>query len=419
MRAILVAAALFWGALAASSQAPLTPSALRNHPAIRYQQTPPADAVALLNARLREGEAALAFDQRNGYLRAALEALDVSPTSQVLVFSKTSFQARRIGPANPRALFFNDTLAIGWVRGGEVLEVAAQDPAQGTIFYTLEQNETSSPPQFKRDLICIQCHTWEATANVPGLFLGSAFPDAAGSPLYVPVHSVDHRTPFELRWGGWFVTGRHAIPHHLGNATVAPGQPYEAMVSASTVNVDSIDRWFDSAGYPSPGSDLVALLVLEHQVHLLNLLTRLGWETRIGEASGRQLDEAVRELVDYMLFVDEHPLPGPVAATPFAADFARRGPRDRLGRSLRDLDLQTRLMRHPLSFLIYSAPFDALPDAARRAVYARLWAVLGGEETDPRYAAVVREREAIIGILRDTKPDLPVYFRSGSGTSAE
>lgn len=412
--AIAAAAAVWLGVTAASTQAPLSPSAMRNHPAIRYQETPPRDAVAALDARLRQGTAALRFEPGTGYLHSVLQALDVAAESQLLVFSKTSFQARRIGPSNPRALFFNDTVAVGWVRGGEVMEFIAQDPTQGSIFYTLEQND-AGPPRFRRDLSCVQCHTWEATANVPGLFLGSAFPDPDGAPLYVQVYSTDHRTPFDLRWGGWYVTGAPAGARHMGNATVAPGAPYEAMVTADRVPLASLAGRFDLTGYPSPHSDVVALLVLEHQAHLLNLLTRLGWEARIGGDATRSLDDVVRELVDYMLFVDEPALPAPVPPSAFAASFASHGPRDARGRSLRDLDLRTRLLRYPCSYLIYSAPFDALPVAARQAVYARLWAVLSGTERDNRYAALDHaDREAIVQILRDTKPDLPAYFEAAA-----
>lgn len=417
---IAIAGAGWLTAAAGSGQSPLTPSAMRNHQAIRYQQTPPEDAVAILDDRLRRGEARLEFDSTTGYLRSVLKALNVSEDSQILVFSKTSFQARRIGPDNPRALFFNDTAAVGWVRGGEVLEFVAQDPRQGAIFYTLEQTPAAKP-QFHRDLSCVQCHTWEATGNVPGMFLGSNFVDTDGAVLYSQVYSVDHRTPFEARWGGWYVTGRHEMPAHIGNGLVRPGEPLEGMMRPETVHVTSLRGRFDPTGYPHPdSSDIVALMVLEHQARLLNLITRAGWEARLGPEAGRPLGEAIAELADYMLFADEQPLAAPVAGTSsFADTFQRGGPRDSKGRSLRDLDLQTRLMRYPCSFLIYSAPFDALPDSVKGGVYARLWDVLSGKATGPRYAHLTaHNRAAIVEILRDTKSGLPDYFRTGSLTGS-
>jgi hypothetical protein len=409
----IAATAAGWlaGLWVGTGQVPLTPSAMRHHPAIEYQQTPPQDAVTDLNERLRRGDVQLRFEPTTGYLRSVLEALKVPEDSQLLVFSKTSFQARRIGPANPRALYFNDTVSVGWVRGGEVLEFIAQDPRQGAMFYTLEQ-EPTAVPQFSRNLSCIQCHTWEATANVPGMFLGSGYPAADGSLLYAPVYSSDHRTPFDLRWGGWYVTGRHSLPRHMGNATAAPGVQLYDMVSPKTVNVTSLEGRFDTSGYPSAHSDIVALMVLEHQARMLNLMTRVGWEGRVGTDAGRPLRESVEELVDYLLFVDEAPLPGPVeGGSTFARTFPRQGPRDSKGRSLRDLDLGKRLMRYPCSFLIYSAPFDAMPPVVKRDVYARMWAILSGAATEPRYARLTAaDRQAVLGILRETKADLPAYF---------
>jgi hypothetical protein len=166
-------------------------------------------------------------------------------------------------------------------------------------------------------------------------------------------------------------------------------------------------------GYLSPHSDIVALLVLEHQAQMLNLITRVGWEVRAGAAdAGRPLDRAAAQLVDYLLFVDENPLPGPIAGTTtFAAQFNTTGPRDSRGRSLRDLDLHRRLLKYPCSYLIYSESFDAMPPAAKAAVYARLWEVLSGRETGDRYAVLTpADRQAILEILRETKPGLPDYF---------
>ena len=409
----IATAAAAWAlvSIVSSGQAPISPAALRNHPAIGYQTRTPDDPVARLNARLARGEAALTFDPQNGYLRSVLDQLQVPTESQLLVYSKTSFQAPRIGPSNPRALYFNDTVSVGWVRGGEVLEFAAHDPSQGTIFYTLDQH-AGAPPRFSRQVICVQCHTWEATLDVPGTFVGSVVPATDGSVLYVPAYSIDHRTPFDLRWGGWFVTGGHALPHHLGNALVSAGGTIEDAVTPSSVHVTSLEGRFDPAGYAGAHSDIVALMVIEHQARMLNLITRTGWEARVGADAGRPLSAIVNELVDYLLFVDERPLPGAVeGSSPFARVFAARGPRDSRGRSLRDLDLRTRLMRYPCSYLIYSEPFDALPPAAKQAVYARLWAILSGAERDARYDRLTEaDRRAVIELLRETKPDLPAYF---------
>ena len=408
----LASAASVWAiaVLAGSGQAPISPSALRNHPAVRYQSATPHDPIARLNARLRSGEAALAFEPTTGYLRSVLAALQIPVESQLLVYSKTSFQAHRISPANPRALYFGDTVSVGWVRGGDVLEFAAHDPTLGTVFYTLEQ-KPGGVPEAVRQQVCVQCHTWEATLDVPGVFVGSVVAAADGSVLSVPAYSIDHRTPFDQRWGGWFVTGSHEFPRHLGNTLVGSGGTIEDSISPATVHVESLEGRFDPTGYVSTRSEVAALLVFEHQARMLNLITRAGWEARVGAAAGRPLSTIVNELVDYMLFVDEPPLPGPARLSPFSKGFAQRGPFDTRDRSLRELDLRSRVFRYPCSYLIYSDPFDALPDHARAAIYARMWAVLSGAMDDERYRRLTAaDRRAVVEILRDTKSDLPGYF---------
>jgi hypothetical protein len=114
-----------------------------------------------------------------------------------------------------------------------------------------------------------------------------------------------------------------------------------------------------------------------------------------------------------MLFVDEPTLPGKFESTSgFQAKFAATGPRDRQGRTLRQLDLEKRLLRYPCSYMIYSRAFDQLPDAAKEAVYARLWDVLAGKEKGSKYAKLSSsDRAAIVSILMETKPALPAYYR--------
>jgi hypothetical protein len=417
---ILVAASLAWLATAAiaSGQLTLGPLELRNHPNVSYMTAAVTDPVVRLQERIRRGEVRLTAEPTRGYLRSLLAALDVPAESQVLVFSKSSFQAARINPQNPRAIYFNDQVAVGWVRGGDVLELAVQDRAMGTVFYTLTQpGETGGEPRFARNNVnCVQCHTSDTTMNVPGWFIGSVYPEKNGMVAYGPAFTTDHRSPFDIRWGGWYVTGRHAGTRHLGNAVLDGSTDFGSMVTPASVHTQSLEGRFDPDGYLSPHSDIVALLVLEHQARMLNHITRVGWEARMGKDAGRPLDQSVSELVDYLLFVDEAPMPGPIEGpTAFARNFARQGPRDSSGRSLRDLQLNDRLMRYPCSYLIYSEPFDALPADAKALVYKRLWAVLSGEGQGTRYARLTPDvREEIIEILRATKKDLPSYYFSAT-----
>jgi hypothetical protein len=417
-KGILFAAVIWLGAVGAVSGQLRHPSLLRNHPAIGYASTPTRDAISELNRKVVSGELTLEADGPSGYLRSVLDALDIPVESQILVFSKTSFQAPRIGPKNPRAIYFNDTVSVGWVRTGEVLEFAAQDPALGTIFYTLSQ-EPDRAPRFERNDSCVSCHSSEATHYIPGMFVGSVFPGVDGTTMYGPAYTTDHRKPFDIRWGGWFVTGTHSADRHMGNAVATDSTDLGAMITPATVHVSSLDGRFDMTGYPSPHSDLVALLAIEHQAEMLNLITRIGWEARIGAGeAGRPLTAAAAELVDYLLFVDEAPLPGPIAGTTaYATNFAKHGPRDRKGRSLRDLNLQDRLLKYPCSYLIYSEPFDALPAAAKAAVYERMWEVLSGKDRSAPYLRLTpADRQAVIEILRDTKDDLPAFFADAGST---
>ena len=392
------------------------PSLLRNHPAIKYATTETADPIAQLDRKLASGEVTLTAEGPAGYLKAVLNALKVPVESQVLVFSKTSFQAPRITPSNPRAIYFNDTVSVGWVRGGEVLEFVGQDPRQGAVFYTLSQS-TEGKPRFARNDACVTCHASDATHYVPGMFVGSVFPGPDGTTMYGPAYTTDHRSPFEVRWGGWFVTGTHKAARHMGNAVAHDSANLAAMITPQSVHVTDLTGRFDPTGYPSLHSDLVALMVLEHQAKMLNLLTRVGWEARIGsKEAGRSLESAAAEVVDYMLYIDEAPLPGPITGTSgFAKYFAAQGPRDAKGRSLRDLSLDTRLMKYPCSYLIYSEPFDAMPADAKAAVYARLWEVLSGADSSDRYSRLTAaDRDAIVEILQATKKDLPAYFIGAS-----
>jgi hypothetical protein len=386
-----------------------------DHPAIRYHADTPTDPVAELNQKIQTGQVRLTRDAAAGYLRSVLDALQVPVDSQMMVFEKDSVQAFRISPGNPRSLFFNDAVAVGWVRGG-FIELAAQDPRQGVIFYSLEQSLTGSP-SFTRRHDCLNCHHAYGSVGVPGMLVRSARQFA-----------VTHRVPFEKRWGGWYVTGQHGSLHHLGNTDLA--HLYDTPAPSDTSNWPSLEGKFDTSGYLTAQSDIVALMVFEHQMHMMNLFTRIGWEARViayrqsvpaaqaragGDDPGDKtvtMEEAAKEVVDYMLFVDEAPLSQPVhGSTTFAARFAALGPRDRRGRSLRELDLNGRLLRYPCTYMIYSQQFDQLPALARAAIYRRLWLVLNGQDHAAAYSRLrAADRAAIIEILRDTKPDLPGYF---------
>lgn len=401
-------------------------------PPILYSKSTPDNPISRLQRRLDSGQAALRFENHFGYLRDVLKLLDVPTSSQTLVFSKTSLQRQRISPDAPRSLYFNDEVYIGMCQDGEVLEISAADPKLGTVFYTLEQFESAQPKFVRQIDNCTICHASSATRGVPGHTIRSVYVDAAGNPLFAEgSFRTDHTSPFKDRWGGWYVTGRHGTAAHMGNRTFKAHRIDEALEDPTGSNVVSLKDRFDTAGFLTPHSDLVALMILEHQTEGHNRITAANFQTRqalhyenelnreLGEQATKRWDSTnsrirggCEPLVQYLLMCDEAPLESPIAGTSdFAAEFAVRGPRDSQGRSLRDLDLNRRLFKYPLSYLIYSPSFDALPREALDHVYRRLWEVVSGAETDPEFAHLTpADRRAIAEIVAATKSNVPGYW---------
>ena len=385
-----------------------------NHPAIQYYTGDLTDPVTQLIARIQSGATQLQFDGPQGYLRSLLDALQIPIESQIAVFSKTSLQSPRIEPHNPRTIFFNDSVSVAWTSGG-FIELASHDPVRGFVFYTLPQQPGA--PSFQRRYDCLSCHLSDQSLGIPGAMIRSMFTAPDGNPRLILGGSstVDHRTPFEDRWGGYYVTGSTGAVRNLGNALItadAEDHP-ESAITASTLKLSMLETKFETKNYLSPYSDVAALMVFNHQMHMQNLITRVGWETRAAPDDRPLLHKSAQELVDYLLFIDEAPLPAPIAQSSiFAPKFSAQGPPDRKGRSLRDLDLRTRLLRYPCSYMIYSPAFDALPPPAKSAIYERMWQILSGALKEKKYTRLsLADRRAIVEILRDTNPALPTDFK--------
>jgi hypothetical protein len=404
-----------------------------DHAAIAYATSTPADRIARLQASIDAGAASLEFDPQRGYLPSLLRALEIPVSSQGLVFSRTSLQVDRIAPWTPRAVYFSDDAYVGWVQEGPIMEIATVDPKLGAVFYTLRQEQAARPVFERQGRTCLQCHdSSSTTGGVPGLIMRSVFPDRYGYVVPSDQGVTTDRTPLADRWGGWYVTGNLGNQPHMGNIA-APLVGHEIANPAAYLTklraepsrpVADLSERFDSAPYLTPHSDAVALMVLAHQASIHNLITAATYEARRAEyddqmAGSARVDGAVSEgarvrietagerLVRAMLFVKEAPLAQPVSGTSgFAAEFARRGTRDQKGRSLRDLDLTRRLFRYPLSYLIYSESFDAMPAPVRTYVYRRLREVLSGQDDRPEFAHLSpADRDAVREILEETKPE--------------
>lgn len=403
-------------------------------PPIHYSTTAASNAVSELQRRLTSGEVGLTFDEATGYLRSVLESLDIRVSSQTLVFSKTSLQQRYITPRNPRALYFNDDVYVGFVRGGDVLEISVADPQLGTVFYTLDQSRTERPHFVRQTDDCLICHGGSQTRGVPGHIVRSVYADRRGQPIFsAGSHRVDDTTPLADRWGGWYVSGRHGEATHLGNIPYSRRPEPAEERDTSGLNQADLTSRFDATGYLSPASDLVALTVLVHQASAHTLLAKASFDARmalhreaalnreLGETADYRwpstdtvLDSAATSLVECLLFSGAAPLPAPIeGTTAFAAEFAAAGPADEHGRSLRMLDLEKRLLRYPCSFLIYSKTFDALPEELRQRFWAKMDAVLYRNEASEKFTHLTSgDRSAICGILRATKSDSPKHWAS-------
>jgi len=431
---------LFITATACLCTLPLAAQEFEQEP-IRYSQRVPHNRVSELIGQLERGDVRLEHAAPCGYLRSLLKALGVPVSSQTLVFSKTSLQRHRISPRAPRALYFSDDVYVGCCQNGDVLEISAVDPELGTVFYTLDA-EAADPPRFVRQTDnCLICHGSSQTKDVPGHLVRSVFADASGLPILSSgTYRINHTSPLKQRWGGWYVTGTHGDQTHLGNLVVRGRYEPSQIDNSAGQNVTDLRDRFDITQYLSPHSDLVALMVLEHQAEAHNLITRANFLTRQAmhyqETLNRELHEppdhvwdstkirlksACEPLVEYLLMSSEAPLTARLQGTStFAAEFAERGPRDRHGRSLRDLDLERRLFKYPCSYLIYSPSVQALPAEAKDHLCRRLWEVLTGADRSPAFAHLSAEdRTAIREILQDTLPGLPDYWRQDVAVRAE
>jgi len=399
-----------------AGQRPETASmALLDNPVIQYASRATTDRVSALNQAFAQGSRPLARDARTGYLLPVLNALGVPVESQLLIFARTSVQRDYITPRNPRALYFDDAVAVGYVPGAPVLEVAVHDPQQGVVFYSLDQS--AEAPLFTRQTSCLACHVSPSTLNVPGMIVRSNTVAENGNLTPPGRHDVDHRTPHTDRWAGWFVTSNGtAAPYsqraHAGNITFSEGGS-----TSSQVLVDWLNSAPETHGYLSSQSDIASLLLFDHQMHAINLLTRLNWTARVAAGKGRPVDadldvrSLVTELADYLLFVGEEPPSVPLSARQGIAEYLdAKVPKDRRGRSFGQLDLTNRMMRYPCSYIVYSAAFDGLPREVQQAVFARMREILSGLDTRQKYAHLFNDDgEAVLEILRDTKPGFPAH----------
>ncbi|QDT32418.1 hypothetical protein [Thalassoglobus polymorphus] len=395
---------------------------------INYSDSAPTDSIAQLQKQLDEGKLELKYDEKTGYLPAILDALKIPRSSQMLVFSKTSLQLRRITPKKPRALYFNDDTYVGFVQGGDVIEISTADPQLGGVFYSLDTTKVDRPQLVRDQGQCITCHASSRTEGVPGHLMRSVFADRSGQPHYGSgTYTTKQSSPFEKRFGAWYVSGTHGEMRHMGNVISPKNVRLDSLDRETGANLTDISDLVDTTPYLEETSDLVALMVLAHQLELHNLLTRGNFEARsalhyntvmnkalereedyISDSTHRRVASVGERIVACMLFADEFQLTSPIqGVSSFREDFESCGKRDSKGRSLRDFDLQSRIFKYPCSYLIYSEAFDALPIIMKDYVSKRLIEVLESSPEDDEFENLTKsDRQNILEILRETKPTL-------------
>ena len=412
------------------------------YPVIEYSESARENRIWKLQQKLESGEVKLKWEPVHGYLRSLLQALEIDPDSQVLVFSRTSLQIEHISPRTPRAVYFNDDTYVGFVQNSPLIEITAIDAHKGAVFYGFD-NRQEYPPEFTREGgRCLTCHDTYSMGGggVPRVMvLSSPVDDPADTRNASSGKEVDDTTPFGERWGGWYVTGDTGRRTHFGNLPLREGRGGEKLreLRAGSHNLAQLRAYFDTDTVLTDKSDVVALTVLEHQTQLQNQMTRVAYKIRTvlargeGNASGGgsggalrswedispndhvRLQQMMEPLVRAMFMHKAAPFEDRMrSSSGFAERFSKLGPRDSKGRSLRELDLQQRLFRYPLSFTIYSEQFDALPEYAGEYIHRRIAEVLHGTDTTGLSAALTAEQRATIReILIDTKPQLAPLLR--------
>lgn len=403
---------------------------------IRYSETEPNDAAQRLERLMTAGKVKIDRTDAWTVLRDLMKQFDIPPESQIMVFSKTSKQNDRISPQTPRVIYFGDNAYIGYCLGGSI-EVSTIDPKLGPIFYMLDPYEDPAKPlHFQRDQSCLSCHGGPFTPEIPGVFVRSVFPGTEGHPIMSQGSTVvDTTTPFTDRWGGWYVTGKHGHMLHRGNVTAIEHDDQTVDIHFEKgANITNLSKLFDTSPYKRKQSDIVALMVIEHQTSVQNVLTKanqtslraMHMQTSLQKELGEQvtteptgtarriIDHCADDVLDALLFKDEATLPeGGIEGDPaFQTAFTKRAPQSKDGRSLKDFQLLNRLFKHRCSYMVYSVTFQHLTAPLKQTVLTRLWDVLEGRDADGRYSYLGEsERGHIRRILAETLPGAPAAWK--------
>ncbi len=358
----------------------------------QYLAAKVADPVTQLISKIQSGSAQLTYEPKQGYLRSLLKHLDISPTSQILVFSKTSLQSAHISPTTPRALYFNDHAYVGWIPGAPYMEVVGIDPQVGPVFFLLTNEVTPKAKPVRQNDECLQCHNSGMTKHVPGLMARSVYAGPDGTAMLAGGSFITGPTsPMKERWGGWYVTGTHGEQRHMGNEVARGNEQSPTINIEKGANVTDLHPYFDVDGYLTPHSDIVALMVAEQQMVIQNLITKAGFLSRnalkdaeglrkfgfsaehVAETIHDRVKSACEPLVFALTGLEEPKFTSPIKGTSsFTTMYSASSPQDKGGHRLSELDLKARLLRYRCSPMIYSSAFQGLPAEAKSQVFSRI-----------------------------------------------
>lgn len=387
----------------------------RDYPVMNYADAETHDAVSLLFEDIEAGRIELEYRGPRGYLESLLTLLNIDDSSQLLVFSKTARKSRFVTPETPRALYFNDEIYVGYIPDTNTLEIASMDPNLGPVFFDIPQDVETTMELSRQTSRCLRCHdTMSNTGGgTPRFMMSSRLVDTNGE---IASHEVSvimqDSTPLKQRWGGWYVTGLHGEQETMGNL-MFEGQVTSVSEIDLLANGNKIDlsEWVNTSPYLTEHSDIVALLVIQHQIEVQNTMTKAAWDYRQllaeeGAVSAEKVAELALPLLDALLMKNEAPLGDEIQGfSGFTEYFQNLGPFDDNMRSLRDLDLKQRVFKYPLSYLIYTDAFAALPEALHSYLVETIYEVLSTEEDNPDYAYMDAEtRTAILEIINATAP---------------
>ncbi len=353
-----------------------------------YLDQTPRDPFSKFVKKIEKGDIKLNFNSEKEYLLSLFEELNISPFSQLLVYSTTSLQLSRISPSNPRAIYFNDDIYLGYVPGGQV-ELIGIDPELGAIPYifNLPIKDDLKHPSIYRSKRCMKCHASEETKGVPGLLLSSVIPGPGGGTIDAFRRGIfGHSVPYEERFGGWHISGDHPFSNSWAN--------YTGIMQGGIIKKipNPPGRFFSWNKYLTKQSDAIPHLILEHQVGFTNLCISITYRFREIKNQGRQengsgelnkfFKNETDALLSYILFQHEAELPKNRLSldSQFVEDFENNRKSTDQSKLLRKLNLKDRLFELRCSYMLFSNSFRGLPLEIKKHLFEKLRFILSCDE---------------------------------------